>query len=860
VGAIPAGTSLVVNGGSFDLDGNNQSIANLSDGGVSTGSIIDSGGAATLNTSSSITTAFSGTINASNATLVVNGTGTANLSGVNSLASLVQNAGVINLSAANTIANTTVNVGTLTVSSTGSITGTGSVIIGDNGNMTVNGGSITAANFYTNSNGVSSTLLTGGAKLNLSGGLYIDNDNKSDQGLFQLSGGSIAATSILIGRTGFNGGTAAVLTAAPVNDGFYITSGTVNDSGTLDLGTNNVANSNAILRMDGGTLNVSGATIITDAGNNRLSTLDVNGGTFTTPSVQIGGNAGAAVGEAGELLVRGTGLANVGTITFGNSAQTVGPNVLELLGGTLYVGSGGIVNGGGSVTPTFNLGGTAYTTAPILAASAAWSSSVGITLTNSSNGTAPTIQAANSSGGAENITLTGGIGGAGGLIKTGAGTLYLAGAGNYYTGITTVNQGVLNINSEYALGGAVYGGLAFNGGTLQYANPLLNATTDVTFNGSGAVPVTIGAGGATIDTNGNSITFVDPIGNNGSGGLTVTDSVGTGVLTLLGTNTYHGATTINSGATLQLGDGVAGQDGTILTSSSIVDNGTLVYNRSGSLTSSVSITGSGSVVISGAGTQTLTGINQYTGGTNVSAGELVLASGSAFPAGVSNAGTGLIVAVGATLQIASHGSAVAFVPYVSSLNNSGTIDITNNGLVVRNGSIGTISSEVAAAYNNSAWNGTSGSIGIITSSTAAGDTTHLTAVGVATGLTSFEGATVSTSDVLVKYTYYGDANLDGHVDGTDYSRIDNGYLLGLTGWSNGDFNYDGVINGSDYTLIDNSYNTQGAALAAEIGGSTAVATAQIAGGGASAVPEPATFGLLGIGTVGLLGRRRRGTR
>jgi len=61
---------------------------------------------------------------------------------------------------------------------------------------------------------------------------------------------------------------------------------------------------------------------------------------------------------------------------------------------------------------------------------------------------------------------------------------------------------------------------------------------------------------------------------------------------------------------------------------------------------------------------------------------------------------------------------------------------------------------------------------------------------------------------------FGDANLDGHVNGSDYSKIDFGSFNHLTGWSNGDFNYDGVINGSDYTLIDNAFNTQGESLAA----------------------------------------------
>jgi hypothetical protein len=127
-------------------------------------------------------------------------------------------------------------------------------------------------------------------------------------------------------------------------------------------------------------------------------------------------------------------------------------------------------------------------------------------------------------------------------------------------------------------------------------------------------------------------------------------------------------------------------------------------------------------------------------------------------------------------------------------------------------------------------------------------------------LTSFEGSSVSASDVLIKYTYYGDTNLDGKVDGSDYTQIDYAYLAdrsnpgSMTGWSNGDFNYDGVIDGSDYTLIDNSFNAQGAALSGQIAGPTA----QFGGSSpASAVPEPAMLGILGMGAAALLGRRRR---
>jgi hypothetical protein len=247
----------------------------------------------------------------------------------------------------------------------------------------------------------------------------------------------------------------------------------------------------------------------------------------------------------------------------------------------------------------------------------------------------------------------------------------------------------------------------------------------------------------------------------------------------------------------------------------------------------------------------------------VSAGDLILASANAFPTN-----TALNIASGALMTIANHSTNATYVPQMSSLLNSGTIDITNNALLVKNGSIGAITSEVALAYNHGAWNGTNASSGVITSSLAASNTSHLTSVGVATGLTSFEGLTVPSTDVLVKYTYDGDALLTGSVTAADYLQIDNAFSYNqanpstlLTGWYNGDFNYDGVINGDDYTLIDNAFNSQGSVNFAGVsaGPTDMIAsdTSQIAGETSSAVPEPATLSVLSLAALGVLGGRRR---
>ena len=433
---------------------------------------------------------------------------------------------------------------------------------------------------------------------------------------------------------------------------------------------------------------------------------------------------------------------------------------------------------------------------------------------------------------------------AGTLNKTGAGVLTLGGT-NTYTGGTIISAGT--VATAKNLGAA-------NSSVMIGGNGMLSLT------GAGTITNTVTGTGAIISTgvtiSGNESGFAGTFTHSSSGASTVfSTSNSTSANAAYSMTSVQGSSqgfiALNGGLTLNLGSlsgvanslfrgsnsGTAGM--TMLSVGNLGTNTTFAGNIANGTNVTLGVTKVGG------GTLTLSGTDTYTGGTTVNGGTLSLASTSAYPTNSS-----LTVGSGGLVMLANHGAGATEVPQLSALNNSGTIDLTNNARVIHTGSLGTITAEVARGYNGGAWNGASSS-GVITSSIAAGDTTHSTAVGVATGLAGFEGGTVVTTDVLLKYTYYGDALLTGSVTSADYIQIDNGFnsqggASPLTGWHNGDFNYDGVINGDDYTLIDNSFNTQGSVHFASTSAAGSLPTEMVASDTsqiASAVPEPGGDGV-----------------
>src|SRR5207253_2817055 len=109
---------------------------------------------------------------------------------------------------------------------------------------------------------------------------------------------------------------------------------------------------------------------------------------------------------------------------------------------------------------------------------------------------------------------------------------------------------------------------------------------------------------------------------------------------------------------------------------------------------------------------------------------------------------------------------------------------------------------------------------------------------------AYDSQNVDGDTIIVRYTYYGDTNLDGAVTSGDFTLLSNNFGSTGANWGLGDFNFDGKVNALDFNHIAANF------------GSTPIAPGSSLG---TLVPEPATLSLLGVVGI-LLGQRKRRMR
>jgi autotransporter-associated beta strand protein len=630
-------------------------------------------------------------------------------------------------------------------------------------------------------------------------------------------------------------------------------SGTLTLNGNIDLLDTLVFAGNrfssTLAAAPGGTLDLGGGVrTFTLAGQHFgrreliLQPVIANGGINLTanPSTLNGDPAGMVLAATAPNTYTGGTTVNAGTLTV-NSSTTLGPGPL-------------VLNTTGNVESKVILNNSAQTITSLKTVSVGTATPV-LSLV----GTSLTVELSTSA------VFAGVIEGTGSMTLTGTGAGYLVlGKTNTYTGPTHIVDGMvvasaanaIPSNSPLIIGDPLgsstrsvfdTGGFAhtlsaltfyarrgttfvhMGSGTLTLAGDV--SVLDTADAAGDRLGVSIEAGsGAQLDLGGgirsftlagqnvsqNELTISAAIINGGIN-LTANPSTFNGaaagmVFTASAPNTYTGGTTVNAG-TLTVHSGTT------------LGPAALVLNTTGNVESRVFLKNAA---------QTITSLSTETIGMVVPVVEL---NGTALTINQSDMtvfqglieGTGSITKLGAgTLALAAGQSATHQMTGLTI--GGGAIDATDSNLVIDYAGNYIIS--VLISYLNSGTLTANGDFDGLPTFLAVSEAADL-------GLSSFNGIAVDETAVIAKYTYVGDANLDGQVDALDYERIDLAIgNSGVFGTAQGDLNYDGNVDALDYEQVDlNIGNGVGSPLAGVF------------------IPEPSALGVMLL--VPLLARRWR---
>ncbi|WP_052129416.1 autotransporter-associated beta strand repeat-containing protein [Sphingomonas sp. 35-24ZXX] len=651
----------------------------------------------------------------------------------------------------------------------------------------------------------------------------------------------------------------------------------------INFGALRLANANAYTLLNGSSgITLSGTTLGADAAGTLTKPLTISSwnGTIDVAAASMTLQGGLAL--SGNLTKTGVGELRL-------TAAGTGSGTVQINGGTLAVQGGSALADTAAVTvasgATFQLL-AAETIGALAGAGRVALGTSELTLAQSTN-----------------TVFTGVISGSGGITKSGSGSLTLQGA-NSFSGLTTVlgNLGQVFVDTTGTLAGAVavrnqgsfinsgtVGGLVtvdsggnfrstatgtlasglMNNGLSNVSGQVLGSLTNtgsltvdgpLTLNVSGAFvqngglfilnggAATIGSlagtgtvsliGAATLTTGG------DNTNTTYSGRLTAGSAltkVGTGTLTLSGSDNFFSGNIRLNGGTLQIDSARALGSGLIPVSVQTALGTNLVFAAPGTYTIRTSISGDGAVSKTGTGTLTLAANNSYSGGTSILGGALLIGGSQAL-------GTGTVTMAGQ-----------------STLATATGVSASINGLTLN----------ALASVNLSAASGQTLTLGGTLSSSASGNTIQFGTASqtgtVAFGFTSVQPVAASTSVAIDS----GTLRLNGLAEGLLLSAgggltVGSSGTLDLNGFAGGGVNLSGagVITNSSataaqFTALQNASST----FSGVIGSGTGAVSLLKSGSGALTLTGANSYtgttsitgGSLQIGTGGTTGSIGTGT-
>ena len=333
----------------------------------------------------------------------------------------------------------------------------------------------------------------------------------------------------------------------------------------LLLGSANALGSTGEISFGGGTLRFS-ASNTTDY-SARFSTAANQAYRLDTNGQNVEQIAADLTSPGGTLTKLGTG-----TLTLRGGNSFTGGTAIN--GGVLALGSGNAIGSSGTIS--FGGGTLRFFSVSALDFSSRFSNAANQAYSLDTNGQQVTL--------ASNLTSPGGS-----LGKLGAGTLTLSGS-NSFSGTTRVAAGVLSLANTEALAGSTLDLNAADSGTVTFSVPGTN--TYMLGGLSGSRPLALGATSLSIGANDASTAYAGSL--SGVGALT---KLGSGTLTLSGSNSYTGDTRVTAG-TLALGNTAALAGSTLVLNAT--DAGSLAFTLSGANTYAIGgLTGSRDIVMSG---------------------------------------------------------------------------------------------------------------------------------------------------------------------------------------------------------------------------------------------------------------------